>query len=131
MLSPETYVGYERLQYLVPASHVVKNAPASYHFPASLPLGGLGLSGTWTEHAQEATAGAGAELELGFHAQDVYLVLGGHGTLGVTVNGRHTQTLDIGTVPRLYTLYRAGSAANGTLLLHPSPGVQAYDFTFG
>ena len=25
--------------------------------PASLPLGGLGLSGTWTDHAQEATAG--------------------------------------------------------------------------
>jgi len=131
VLSPETYVGYERLQYLVPANHVVRNAPASYHFPASLPLGGMGLSGTWTEHAQEATAGAGAELELGFHAQYVYLVLGGHGTLGVTVNGRHTQTLDIGTVPRLYTLYRGGSAANGTLLLHASPGVQAYDFTFG
>jgi cytochrome c biogenesis protein CcdA/thiol-disulfide isomerase/thioredoxin len=130
VLSPETYVGYERLQYLVP-SHVVRNAPASYHFPASLPLGGLGLSGTWTEHAQEATAGAGAELELSFHAQYVYLVLGGHGTLGVTVDGRHTQTLDIGAVPRLYTLYRAGSAANGTLLLHASPGVQAYDFTFG
>jgi cytochrome c biogenesis protein CcdA/thiol-disulfide isomerase/thioredoxin len=131
VLSPETYVGYERLQYLVPASHVVRNAPASYHFPASLPLGGLGLSGTWTEHAEEATAGAGAELELGFHARYVYLVLGGHGTLGVTVNGRHTQTLHIGAVPRLYTLYQAGSAANGTLLLHASPGVQAYDFTFG
>ena len=36
-------------------------------------------------------------------------------------------------VPRLYTLYqaRAGSAASGTLVLHASPGVQAYDFTFG
>ena len=131
VLSPETYVGYERLQYLDPGNQLVRNAPARYHFPASLPLGGLGLSGTWTDHAQEATAGAGAELELGFHARYVYLVLGGQGTLGVTVNGHHTQTLDIGSVPRLYTLYRAGSAANGTLLLHASPGVQAYDFTFG
>ena len=80
-LSPETYVGYDRLQYLVPSNAVVQNAPAVYHFPASLPLGGLGLSGTWTEHAQEATAGSGARLELGFLAQDVYLVLGGTGTI--------------------------------------------------
>jgi cytochrome c biogenesis protein CcdA/thiol-disulfide isomerase/thioredoxin len=131
LLNPETYVGYDRLQYLVPGNQVVQNAPAAYHFPTSLPLGGLGLSGTWTEHAQEATAGAGAELELGFHAQLVYLVLGGHGTLSVSVNGHPGRTIDIEGVPRLYTLYQASSAASGRLLLHASPGVDAYDFTFG
>ena len=87
-MSPETYVGYERLQYLVPGHDVTRDAPAAYHFPASLPLGGMGLSGTWTDHAQEATAGPAPELELGFLAQEVYLVLGGTGTLEVTVNGR-------------------------------------------
>jgi len=131
LLSPETYIGYDRLQYLVPGDQVAEDAPAAYHFPASLPLGGLGLSGTWTDHAQEATAGAGAELELGFHAQQVYLVLGGHGTLSVSVNGHPGRTVGIGGVPRLYTLYQGGSAANGRLLLHASPGVEAYDFTFG
>jgi Thioredoxin like C-terminal domain len=60
-----------------------------YHFPASLPLGAPGLAGTWTDHAEEATAGAGAQLELHFLAQDVYLVLGGTGTLDVSVGGRH------------------------------------------
>jgi len=73
-------------------------------------------------------AGGGAELELGFLAQDVYLVLGGTGTLDVSVNG---QTIDVSGIPRLYTLYQAASAKSGTLLLHASPGVQAYDFTFG
>ena len=129
-LSPETYIGYDELQYLDPPE-VARDTPAVYQFPASLPLGALGLAGTWTDHAQEATAGNGAELELGFLAQDVYLVLGGTGTLDVSVNGHHTQTVDIGGVPRLYTLYQAGSATSGTLLLHASPGVQAYDFTFG
>ena len=129
-LSPETYVGYDELQYLDPPE-VARDTPAVYHFPASLPLGALGLAGTWTDHAQEATAGSGAELELGFLAQDVYLVLGGTGTLEVSVNGHHTQTIDVGGIPRLYTLYQAGSATTGTLLLHASPGVQAYDFTFG
>ena len=129
-MNPETYVGYEELQYLDPPE-VTRDAPAVYHFPASLPLGALGLAGTWTDHAQEATAGQGAELELGFLAQDVYLVLGGTGTLDVSVDGHHTQTIDIRGVPRLYTLYQAGSATTGTLVLHASPGVEAYDFTFG
>jgi cytochrome c biogenesis protein CcdA/thiol-disulfide isomerase/thioredoxin len=129
-LSPETYLGYDELQYLDPPE-VARDTPAVYRFPASLPLGALGLAGTWTDHAQEVTAGQGAELELGFLAQDVYLVLGGTGTLDVSVNGHHTQTIDVGGVPRLYTLYQADSATNGTLLLHASPGVQAYDFTFG
>jgi cytochrome c biogenesis protein CcdA/thiol-disulfide isomerase/thioredoxin len=129
-MSPETYVGYDRLQYLVP-DHVVRNAPAHYQFPGSLPLGEMGLSGTWTEHAQEATAGPRAELEIAFLAQDVYLVLGGSGTLDVSVNGRVTQTIHVTGIPRLYTLYRAGSEVSGKLLLRASPGVQAFDFTFG
>jgi cytochrome c biogenesis protein CcdA/thiol-disulfide isomerase/thioredoxin len=129
-MSPETYVGYERLQYLDP-DQVVQNAPSRYQFPASLPLGSMGLSGTWTDHAQEATAGPGAELELSFLAKDVYLVLGGTGTLSVSVDGQAVQTIHVAGVPRLYTLYRAGLQANGKLLLRASPGVQAYDFTFG
>ncbi len=91
----------------------------------------MGLSGTWTDHAQEATSGRGAKLELGFLAQDVYLVLGGSGRLDVSVNGRAVRTIQVAGIPRLYTLYRAGSQASGKLLLHASPGVQVFDFTFG
>ena len=130
-LSPETYVGYDRLQYLDPLASVAQNAPASYHIPATLPLGAFGLSGTWDEHAQEATAGRDAALELRFLAKDVYLVLGGSGTLTVSVTGRQEKTVSVDGVPRLYTLYRAPSSTTGTLLLHASPGVQVYDFTFG
>jgi cytochrome c biogenesis protein CcdA/thiol-disulfide isomerase/thioredoxin len=130
-MSPETYVGYEQVQYLVPGNDVVANAPAVYHFPATLPLGGFALAGTWTERAEEATSGPGAELKLNFLAKDVYLVLGGRGTLDVSVDGRPTQAINVAGVPKLYTLFQAGSSTTGTLLLRASPGVQAYDFTFG
>jgi cytochrome c biogenesis protein CcdA/thiol-disulfide isomerase/thioredoxin len=129
-LSPETYLGYQRLQYLDP-DNVAQGRPAVYEFPPALPLGAMGLAGTWTDNAQEATAGNGAELELSFLAQDIYLVLSGTGTLDVSIDGHHTQTIDVSGIPRLYTLYQAGSATTGTLQLHPSPGVEAYDFTFG
>ncbi len=129
-LSPETYIGYDRLQYLVPPT-VTRDEPAVYKFPATLPLGGMGLAGTWTDHAQEATAGKGAQLELSFLARDIYLVLGGQGTLSVSVSGRHIQTIRISGTPRLYTLFHSGKSVEGKLLLQASPGVQAYDFTFG
>jgi cytochrome c biogenesis protein CcdA/thiol-disulfide isomerase/thioredoxin len=130
-LSPETYVGYQRLQYLDPAGAVADDVTNQYQFPATLPAGYMGLSGTWTIHAQEATAGGRAQLELSFLAKDVYLVMGGSGTVDVSINGRHTQTITVGGIPRLYTLYQTGPTKLGNLLLHVSPGVQAYDFTFG
>ena len=130
-MSPETYVGYQRAQYLDVSGGVVPNAPAVYHFPSSLPLGALGLSGTWTEGAEEATAGPGARMELGFLAKEVYLVLGGTGTLGVTENGHLVQTIKVAGIARLYTLYQARSTTSGLLQLRASPGIQAYDFTFG
>jgi len=129
--NPETYVGYDRLQYLEPLAGAVHDAPAGYHIPATLPLGAFGLSGTWTEHAQEATAGSAAELELRFVAEDVYLVLGGSGTVGVSVDGQEDKTVDVGGAPRLYTLYQVPSTSTGTMTLHVSAGVQVYDFTFG
>jgi cytochrome c biogenesis protein CcdA/thiol-disulfide isomerase/thioredoxin len=130
-LSPETYVGYDRLQYLVSSMAVVKDAPALYHFPAHLPLGGLGLAGTWTDHAQEATAGPRAQFELSFLAREVYLVLGGTGTLRISANGQPAITVHVGGTPRLYTLYQAASTRMGTLVVQASSGIQAYDFTFG
>jgi cytochrome c biogenesis protein CcdA/thiol-disulfide isomerase/thioredoxin len=129
-INPETYVGYSRLQYLLPDTNVARNTPAVYQFPPSLPPGGFGLSGTWTEHAEHATAGADAQLELGFQAHDVYLVLGGTGTLDVAINGVHTRTIDVSGIPKLYTLFR-GSLTDAVLLLKASPGIEAYDFTFG
>ena len=58
-------------------------------------------------------------------------MLSGKGTLDVSIDGHHTQTIDVSGVPRLYTLYQAGSATQGTLQLHASPGIEAYDFPFG
>jgi cytochrome c biogenesis protein CcdA/thiol-disulfide isomerase/thioredoxin len=132
MISPETYVGYEREQYLLlPQGNVVPNTIAGYEFPTTLPQGNFALSGAWTVNAQEATAGPNAELELAFRADDIYLVLGGKGALTVSVNATHLRTIEVGGIPRLYTLFQAKALSTGTLLLHASPGVEVYDFTFG
>ena len=129
-ITPESYVGYERLSNEVGTS-VAPDKAIVYHPPSSIPSNSLAFGGTWTVHNEGATAGSDATLGLQFTANDVYLVMSGQGTVGVSDNGRHLTTLNIGGVPKLYTLLSGSSLQTGTLTLTLSPGVEAYDFTFG
>jgi hypothetical protein len=130
--NPESYVGYERVQYLANTAAPEPNVAVSYQFPASLGTGQFAFRGVWTDHAQEATAGKDAALELNYQAQDIYLVMGGTGSVTVsTGDGAPPTTFEVTGVPRLYTLFHAKATSAGTLVMKVSPGVEAYDFTFG
>jgi cytochrome c biogenesis protein CcdA/thiol-disulfide isomerase/thioredoxin len=130
-ISPETYVGYERNEYLDPSETLAPGRSADYQPSASLPLGEFDLSGYWTDNSEEATAGSDAGIDLGFEAEDVYLVMQGAGTVTVSDNGKVLQTLTVSGVPRLYTLFHSATDSQGLLGLTFSPGIEAYDFTFG
>ncbi|HMD46771.1 MAG TPA: cytochrome c biogenesis protein DipZ [Acidimicrobiales bacterium] len=128
--TPETYLGFERLQnYDGTAMRI--GLPGRYHFPPALPANEFSLSGGWTVKAWDAVAGGDARMELAYTARDVYLVLGGSGTVAVTVNGHPTTTVAVHGVPNLHTLVSGSAPQTGLLELSFSPGVQAYDFTFG
>ena len=132
-MSSETYVGYDRLQYLDPnqAPQLAKDQPAIYLPSSSLSLGELAFSGTWTVHSQEATAGRAASINLAFAGQRRIPGNGWH-----RYHHRHQQrqapsTVVVSGVPRLYTLFQASVDSEGILSMSFSPGLQAYDFTFG
>ena len=72
-----------------------------------------------------------AKLELSYQADVVYLVMSGSGTVTVAVNGATTSTIAVTGVPKLYTLVKGSGDVRGVLTLSATPGVQAYDFTFG
>jgi cytochrome c biogenesis protein CcdA/thiol-disulfide isomerase/thioredoxin len=129
-ITPESYVGYDELDNEV-GTPVRHDQEANYSAPSSLPTNTLAFDGSWTVHSQEATAGANAGLDLHFTADDVYLVMGGHGTVDVSENGHHLKTVDVSGIPKLYTLVSGPALQSGVLRLSPSSGVQAYDFTFG
>jgi hypothetical protein len=58
--------------------------------------------------------------------------MGGSGTVTLSDgSGTAPRTFEVSGVPRLYTLFHATSTSVGTLVMKMSPGVQAYDFTFG
>ncbi|HEX3898484.1 MAG TPA: cytochrome c biogenesis protein DipZ [Mycobacteriales bacterium] len=128
--TPESYLGYERLERY-DGTKIVKNAPSTYTFASSLAASHLTYSGTWTVSSQDILAGNDAELRINVSAADTYLVLAGDGTVTATLNGKQLPTQQVSGVPTLYTLYSGTQIRKGVLELHVSPGVKAYDFTFG
>jgi cytochrome c biogenesis protein CcdA/thiol-disulfide isomerase/thioredoxin len=129
-ITPESYLGYNEIAYNV-GSAVVDNKLALYHGLSVIPLDNFAFMGWWSDHAEEATAGSSAAITIHFSANDVYLVMGGTGTVGVSFEGRPLPTVHVNGVPRLYTLFSGKPLSSGNLQLTFSPGVQAYDFTFG
>ncbi len=128
-VTPESYLGYERLQRYA-GSKIVPNKPAAYRFPFGLGQNELGYSGTWTVGPQAIVAGLGARLRLNFQARYVYLVLGGEGHVQALIDGKPAGTTDVNGY-RLYTISSGDSIRDGILELRFDPGVKAYAFTFG
>src|SRR5262249_26722350 len=77
VLSPETYVGYDRAERFVSPGGPAKDKRRTY-VTGDPRLNEWGLSGDWTIGPEHATldAKAGA-VSYRFHARDVHLVLGG------------------------------------------------------
>jgi hypothetical protein len=129
-MTPESYLGYARIGSYT-GSHIVPNKTAQYHFAKSLFANGYSYDGTWNVGAEKIVAGPSARMRLDFTAEDVYLVLGGSGTVQVSIDGKHTKTLRV-NAERLYTVRASNRVATNALLeLKFSPGIQAYSFTFG
>jgi cytochrome c biogenesis protein CcdA/thiol-disulfide isomerase/thioredoxin len=128
--TPETYLGYQRLARFPQATYTPKQF-ADYHFHEQpLRQDELAYAGSWRVNPDEIVAGLGARLRLRFTAQKVHLVLGGHGTVRVLLDGERRGTIRV-RKSRLYTLLRLPELRNGLLELRFSPGVRGYAFTFG
>ena len=128
-ITPESYLGYERLDRNG-GEPVVKDEPHAYTFPRGLEANELAYSGIWTVEAERAVGGLSAGLRLQYRARNVYLVLTGKGKVDVLVDGKPERTVRV-TDDRLYTLVQRPRIADHLLELRFSPGLAAYAFTFG
>ena len=129
LMTPETYLGYSRLANYV-GTAISPDVDANYKLPSDLPRNTLDYGGRWRIGAERIAALQNASLRLHFHARDVYIVLGGHGTVRAFVDGKPTRTLSV-DAQRLYTVRASNRTADATLELRFSPGIEAYSFTFG
>src|SRR3954451_1830875 len=140
--TPETYLGAERAQGWVTPVH-----PGDQDFgPAAGPLSvnQFAYAGHWGITDEDATSGAGAEIDMEFNARRVFLVLGSPD------QARHVQVLlDGKPIPaklagadvrrgvatiheqRLYRLVDLPAVSQHRLSLRFDPGISGYAFTFG
>jgi hypothetical protein len=127
----ESYLGYAQLdtsRYV--GRPVVRNRVAAYPVRKVVPVDDLAYSGYWQIGSQAAVAGKGAGLALHFKGKAVYLVAAGNGRITVSLRGQPTKTIRV-RADELYTLESLPDDRTGLLRLAFTPGVQAYDFTFG
>jgi len=142
--TPESYLGAGRALRFVNGSI----AAGTQDFTASaaeVPDDGLAYEGRWRIGFDDATALAGARLDLNFGARRVFLVLGSQGgkprPLRVLLDGKPLPQRFAGTDvedgvatidrQRLYRLVELPSAQRHLLTLEFAPGISGYAFTFG
>lgn len=149
VLSPETYVGYQRAEHFVPETGLVPDKVATYIPPSNLNLNDWSLGGQWAVSAERATASAPASrIVYRFHARDLHLVLGPGADgkpvrFNVSIDGQapgDAHGVDVApdgsgrvTEQRLYQLVRQTDAVKDRTFTIEflDPGVSAYAFTFG
>jgi hypothetical protein len=129
-MTPETYLGYQRLARFAQDT-IRPNRFGAYRFPdRALRPDELAYAGSWRVGQEEITAGRGGRLRLDFTAQKVHLVLGGRGFVRVLLDGKLQGVVRV-TASKLYTLLVLPMGRSGLLELRFSPGVRGYAFTFG
>jgi cytochrome c biogenesis protein CcdA/thiol-disulfide isomerase/thioredoxin len=125
--TPETYLGSARADTYAGQGG---SGTQAFSFPATIPASEWALAGTWSIGSENLTAGKNAALKLNFTAADVYLDVGGTGTVTATVNGK-TTTYKVSGAPDIYTLVSRAQQESATIEVTLSPGLNAYSFTFG
>jgi hypothetical protein len=129
--TPETYLGYARLERFA-GSKITLDAAGAYRFPPrQLRQDEIAYAGSWTVGSERIVAGRGARLRVRFRARRIFLVLGGNGSIEVVVDERRRPDVRISGVPRLYAIANFPEWARGVIELRFTPGLEAYAFTFG
>jgi cytochrome c biogenesis protein CcdA/thiol-disulfide isomerase/thioredoxin len=147
--SPETYIGYNRIDHFVSPGGVVQDTSHVYAAAGSPQLNDWSLAGNWTIGGERAVLNEkDGSIVYRFHARDLHLVLGpaADGSpvrFRVTIDGAapgaaHGVDVDsegqgVVTAQRLYQLVREPEAVvdHTFEIRFLDPGVQAYAFTFG
>ena len=128
-MTPETYLGSDRANSFAGGS-TLGSGTEHYTYPRSVPDSEFALTGTWSVGGESITAKQKAGIRLNYLADDIYLDVGGTGTIKATVDGK-TTSYRVSGAPNIYTLLSGKSQKSGTLEVALSPGLSAYSFTFG
>jgi len=128
--TPETYLSVGKVVNYG-GTGVYDEGTHTFDFPAQLAEDRFALRGPWALDYQGVTAQSdGAAITLNYHARNVYLVVGGTGTVRITRDGVRTE-LAVSGPPNMRQIVAEDTDGAGTLEVSLSKGLQAYSFTYG
>ncbi|EUA02402.1 ahpC/TSA family protein [Mycobacterium kansasii 732] len=128
--TPETYFGVGKVVNYGGGGQYDEGS-ATFDYPPTLAADSFALRGPWSLDYQGATAESDeSSIKLNYHAKNVYVVIGGTGTLTVTRNGQ-TTTVPISGPPTSHQIVGGDRIDSGALELRPGKGLQVYSFTYG
>lgn len=129
-LTAETYLGVGKVVNYG-GTGVYDQGSATYDYPARLPDDSFAYRGPWTLDYQGATAdGTDSSIELNYRARNVYLVVGGTGTVTVTRDGE-SREIPVSGPPTLRQIVADDDVKRGLVEVRLSQGLQAFSFTYG
>lgn len=129
-LTPETYLGVGKVVNYGGDGRYDEGS-ARFDYPARLPDDTFAYKGDWTLDYQGATADTpGSSIELNYRARNVYLVVGGTGTVTVTRDGESRQ-IPVSGPPTLRQIVTDDEVRRGLVEVQLSQGLQAFSFTYG
>lgn len=103
----------------------------TFDYPAQLADDRFALSGPWALDYQGVTAQSDdAAIRLNYRARNVYLVVGGTGTVTVTRDGA-SRTIPVSGPPNMRQIVADDADGAGALEVTLSEGLQAFSFTYG
>ncbi|MCV7229431.1 cytochrome c biogenesis protein DipZ [Mycolicibacterium komossense] len=129
-LTPETYFSVGKVVNYG-GGGTYDAGTATFDYPATLADDTFALRGPFTLDYQGAlAAGDMSSIELNFNAKNVYLVVGGQGTVTVEADGK-TRAIPISGPPTSHQLIGADQVGRRHLEVRLSKGLQAFSFTYG
>ncbi len=143
--TPETYLGYARMEGFSSPESPKRNSKQTYSIPENLPLNSFAFEGEWNIEEENAKPSKGAALEYKFNAKNVYLVLNalsGSSNVKIILDGEvvdaKRQGIDVaqGTVEvtknKLYHLIKLSTSEIHIMRIEFLDGnAAAFAFTFG
>jgi cytochrome c biogenesis protein CcdA/thiol-disulfide isomerase/thioredoxin len=129
-LTPETYLGVGKVVNYG-GGGTYDEGSATFTYPDRLPDDSFAYRGPWTLDYQGATAdSATSSIELNYRARNVYLVVGGTGTVTVTRDGE-SKVIPVSGPPTLRQIVADNDVQRATVEVQLSQGLQAFSFTYG
>lgn len=128
--TPETYLAVGKVMNYG-GGGTYDEGTITFKYPPTLASDSFALTGPWSLNHQGATAnGDDAAIELNYHAKDIFVVVGGSGTLTVLRDGKLT-ALPISGPPTTHRIVADAHQSSGTIEVRPSKGLQVFSFTYG